>query len=198
FVAAALAAGLLYHRRTGKGVYLDISQVESANWSLSPWLLDYEIDGILRLRDGNRHAHMAPHGAFPCAVEANDEDRSVGDRWVAIACRSDDDWKILASIIGADASKFATLAARKQNEDELEKIVSAWTRTRTRAQVAQQLQTNGVAAVPVEDFADLHDDPQLVLRKHFEPHTHAFLGAGLYERNGFRLPDSPAGYDHAG
>src|SRR6476646_1224822 len=93
YVAAALAAGLLYHRRTGKGVYLDISQVESAHWSLSPWLLDYEIDGIMRLRDGNRHAHMAPHGAFPCAREHDIAD-TVGDRWVAIACRTDNDWKV--------------------------------------------------------------------------------------------------------
>jgi benzylsuccinate CoA-transferase BbsF subunit len=193
FVSAALAAGLLYHRRTGNGVYLDISQVESANWSLSPWLLDYEVDGVLRLRDGNRHAHMAPHGAFRCADESG-----VSDRWVAIACRTDHDWGVLASIIGADASKYPTLADRKRREDEVEALVTAYTKTRTRAEVAQLLQANGIEAVPVEDFADLHDDPQLALRKHFLPHTHAFLGPGLYERNGFRMADAPGGYDQAG
>ena len=52
--------------------------------------------------------------------------------------------------------------------------------------------------MPVEDFGDLHDDPQLALRNHFEPHTHAFLGAGLYERNGFRMSDAPSGYEQAG
>src|SRR4029077_12061627 len=100
-----------------------------------------------------------------------------------------------ASIIGADAERFATLGERKTHEDELERIVSAWTRTRTRAEVARLLQADGIEAVPVEDFADLHDDPQLAVRKHFEPHTHAFLGPGLYERNGFRMSDAPAGYD---
>src|SRR5204863_557105 len=79
YVAAALAAGLLYRRRTGKGVYLDVAQVETAHWSLSPWLLDYELDDVLRLRNGNRHADAAPHGAFRCADEGD-----VGDRWVAI------------------------------------------------------------------------------------------------------------------
>ena len=58
---------------------------------------------------------------------------------------------------------------------------------RTRAEVAEQLQAAGIEAVPVQDFGDLHDDPQLAHRGHFEPHTHPFLGAGLYERNGFRL-----------
>jgi crotonobetainyl-CoA:carnitine CoA-transferase CaiB-like acyl-CoA transferase len=64
--------------------------------------------------------------------------------------------------------------------------------------VAQQLQTLGIEAVPVEDWGDMHDDPQLALRNHFERHTHAFLGPRLYEHNGFRLSDSPGGYDQAG
>ena len=188
------AAGLLYHRRTGKGVYLDISQVESANWSLSPWLLDYEVDGVLRLRDGNRHAHMAPHGAFRCADESGiarplGRDRVPHRRRLARA-RVDHRRR---RVDGSPRSPSGKL-----HEDEVEALVTAWTRTRTRAEVAQTLQANGIEAVPVEDFADLHDDPQLALRKHFEPHTHAFLGPGLYERNGFRMSDAPAGYDQAG
>ena len=193
YVAAALGAGLLYQRRTGNGAYLDISQVESANWSLSPWLLDYEVDGVLRLRDGDRHAHASPHGAFACVDEGD-----VGDRWVAIACWSDEQWVALAKVIGADAAAYPTLGARKQNEDKIEALVSAWTATRTRADVAEQLQAIGIEAVPVEDFGDLHDDPQLALRNHFETHTHAFLGEGLYEHNGFRLSDAPCGYEQAG
>jgi crotonobetainyl-CoA:carnitine CoA-transferase CaiB-like acyl-CoA transferase len=90
------------------------------------------------------------------------------------------------------------LAGRKEREDEIEAALSAFTATRTRADIAEQLQALGLEAVPVEDFGDLHDDPQLALRDHFEPHTHAFLGAGLYERNGFRMSDAPSGYEQAG
>jgi len=141
---------------------------------------------------------MAPHGAFPCKIEANNQDRSVGDRWVAVACRTDNDWKVLASIIGTDASKYPTLAQRKLHEDEVEALVAAWTKHRTRAEVAEILQSNGIEAVPVADFADLHDDRQLELRHHFEGHTHPFLGPGLYERNGFRMSDAPGGYEQSG
>ena len=62
----------------------------------------------------------------------------------------------------------------------------------------EELQRAGIEAVPVEDFGDLHDDPQLSLRSHFEPHTHAFLGPGLYERNGFRMSEAPSGYEQSG
>jgi benzylsuccinate CoA-transferase BbsF subunit len=194
YVAAALAAGLLYRRRTGKGVYLDIAQVETAHWSLSPWLLDYELDDVVRLRDGNRHAHAAPHGAFRCADEGD-----IGDRWVAIACWSDDEWTGLARLLGLDGDRGLTsLAGRKEREDEIEAALSAWTATRTRADIAAQLQAAGIEAVPVEDFGDMNDDPQLALRNHFERHTHPYLGPRLYERNGFRLAESPGGYGQSG
>jgi crotonobetainyl-CoA:carnitine CoA-transferase CaiB-like acyl-CoA transferase len=193
YVATALAAGLLYRQRTGRGVYLDLSQVESAIYSLAPWLLEYEREGTIRLRDGNRHPDAVPHGAFPCADEG-----AVSDRWVAIACWSDTEWSSLAGMIGIDDPSLTTLPARQARIDEVEALVAAWTRTQSRAAVADRLQAAGVEAVPVADFGDLHDDPQLAARAHFEPHHHPFLGDGLYERNGFRLSASPSGYDRAG
>src|SRR5581483_4494150 len=193
FVATALAAGLHYRRRTGRGVYLDLSQVESAIYSLSPWLLDYALDGVNRAREGNRSARAVPHGAFPCADEGD-----VGDRWIAIACWTDDEWARLAPLVGLDGPGLATLDARKARIDEVEAAVADWTRTRTRLDIAGQLQDLGIEAVPVNDFGDLHADPQVAAREHFVPLTHPFMGDGLYERNGFRLSDAPSGYWRAG
>src|SRR5205085_6476178 len=53
FVATALAAALLHHRATGDGVYVDLSQVECAAWTLSDWLLAYKRDGVIGERLGN-------------------------------------------------------------------------------------------------------------------------------------------------
>ncbi|HEX5614651.1 MAG TPA: CoA transferase [Acidimicrobiia bacterium] len=193
FVATALAAGLLHRARTGQGVYLDISQVETAIYSLTPWLLDHALDGHTQLRDGNRHRDAVPHGAFPCADEGD-----VSDRWVAIACWSDDDWQRLAAIVGIDDPALATLAARRVQIDRVEEIVASWTATRQRHEVAAQLQAAGIEAVPVADFGDLHDDPQLAHRDHFVSLTHPYLGPGLYERNGFRIDAAPSRYGRAG
>ena len=126
FVATALAAALLYRRRTGRGVYLDVSQVESAIYSLAPWLLDYERDGVIRLRDGNRHAGAVPHGAFPCADEAG-----VGDRWVAIACWTDDQWDAFARVDRSSTIRRSRRSPRARRAiDEVEALVAGWTRTR--------------------------------------------------------------------
>ena len=68
---------------------------------------------------------MAPHGIF----------RAAGDeRWIALAVRDDDEWRRFAAAIGAPElagdARFATLAARKANEDALEDLVTAWTAAR--------------------------------------------------------------------
>ena len=193
YVATALAAGLLYRRATGRGVYLDMSQVETACYSLAPWLLDFETRGVVRLRNGNRHPDAVPHGAFPCLDEGD-----TGDRWVAIACWSDDEWQSLAALAGVDEPSLDTLAARRRRIDDVERLVARWTATRTRAEVADELQALGIEAVPVSDFGDLHSDPQLAARDHFVPLEHPYLGAGLYERNGFRVSGTRSGYTRSG
>jgi crotonobetainyl-CoA:carnitine CoA-transferase CaiB-like acyl-CoA transferase len=189
FVASALAAGLLYRRRTGRGVYFDLAQVEAGSYSLSPWLLDYELDGVIGTRMGNRSTRAVPHGVFACRGD---------DRWVAIACWTDDEWARLSGIIGFHDPSLATLAARLERVDDVEAAVEASTSTRTREEIANLLQSAGIEAVPVWDFGDVHDDPQVASRAHFVRLTHPFMGDGLYERNGIRLSDAPNGYSRSG
>lgn len=170
FVATALAAGLLHRRRTGRGVYFDLSQVEAAAWSLSPWLLAYELEGRVITRMGNDDptGRARVHGVFPCAGD---------DRWVAIAAWTDEEAERLRKITGDDPA--------------------AWTSVRTPFEVAATLQAAGIEAVPVQDFADCFADPQYAHRGHFVALHHPVLGEGRYERNGFRLSDAPGGYDRA-
>jgi crotonobetainyl-CoA:carnitine CoA-transferase CaiB-like acyl-CoA transferase len=189
FSATAIAAGVLYRRRTGRGVYIDVSQVENALYALSPFLLDYAVNGHTIVRNGNRSPYAAPHGAFPCRAEGE-----IGDRWVAIAVWNDDEWARLAGLLGFDDASLATTSARLAREGEVERAVAAWTRERTRDEVATQLQAAGIEAVPVMDFADLNADAQLAHRGHFVELAHPVLGSCLYERNGFRLSDAPSGY----
>jgi benzylsuccinate CoA-transferase BbsF subunit len=186
FCASAMAAALLYHRRTGRGVHIDLSQVEAAQYALSPWLLDYVVNGHILKNMGNRSPRTAPHGAFACRGD---------DRWVAIATWSDEEWARLAQIIGLEDPSMARVAARLERVDEVEAAVSAWTADRTREDVAAQLQAEGIEAMPVQDWQDLMDDAQLEARGHFARLQHAVVGESLYQHNGFRLSDAPASYE---
>jgi benzylsuccinate CoA-transferase BbsF subunit len=174
FVATALAAGLLHLRRTGRGVHLDVSQVEAAVYSLTPWVLDYVVNGHVGMRQGNRSDRFALHGVFPCRGD---------DRWVAIACWVDDDGQRLARIMGVDTATEA--------------LVGRWTEPQDAQMVADALQRAGIEAVPVADFLDAAADPQLAHRGHFVDLEHPCMGPCRYERNGFRLSDAPAGYERS-
>ncbi len=193
FVATALAAGLEYRHRTGRGVYLDLAQVEAGVFALSPWLVTAQTEGRIGVRDGNRSPRAVPHGAFPCADE-----NGVADRWVAVAAWDDAAWNELAAVLGLQDPTLEGLDARAARIDEIEAAVAAWTSSRRRDEVCKILQARGVEAVPVEDFGDVHDDPQVAARDHFLPLVHPVMGPGLYERNGFRLSDAESGYDRAG
>jgi crotonobetainyl-CoA:carnitine CoA-transferase CaiB-like acyl-CoA transferase len=164
-----MAAALLHNRMTGNGVYVDVSQVECAAWTLSDWLLAYHRDGVIGERRGNAHPDAALHGLFRCAGE---------DRWIAVAAWDDDELHRLHALTGED--------------------VEAWTVTRDPQAVASELQDAGLEAVPVQDFADLNNDPQLAHRGHFVRLEHPELGDGEYEHNGFRVDELAAGYDRSG
>jgi crotonobetainyl-CoA:carnitine CoA-transferase CaiB-like acyl-CoA transferase len=134
-------------------------------------LLDYDMSGTQLERDGNRDAYMSPHGVFRSAGE---------DRWVSLAVRNNDEWQRFGTVIGqpelAADSRFSSLTARKQNEDELETIVTQWTITRSPEEATAQLQAAGIPSAPSMSNKDLSTDPHLNSRPIFVYLDHPEVG----------------------
>lgn len=187
FGLVAVLAALDHRRRTGQGVYVDLSQYEAGVQFVLPSLLDYEAHGRVPGPAGNRADHASPHGVFPCRGE---------DRWCAIAVETDAQWRALCRVAGhpewAEDPRFSTLDARKQHEDELEALVAGWTREHEAAWLAETLQAAGVPACPVQRTSDLFTDPQLRERAVWRELAHPVLGRFHYVAPPFCLPESPA------
>ena len=185
FAALLLAAALLRRRRTGEGQHIDLSQVEAGIVCLTESILTCTANGEILTRMGNRSRHAAPHGVFRAADEDGRE------CWVAIAVHDDEDWRRLVAALGRPAwaarPALATLAGRQQHVGEIEARLEEWTREQRAAEVAARLQAAGVDAAPVEDFGDLHDDPQLAHRRHFRTVEHAVLGSHAAETHAIRF-----------
>jgi len=147
--AFALLAALYHRRKTGEGQYIDMSQWECGMGLLPEAIMDYTMNGHQPPRDGNRDAFIAPHGVFP-SKDRFENSGTVIDMWVSIVAADEADFERLARAMGNPAlardPRFATAAARKQNEDELETIISAWTSERSAAEAERILQAAGVAA----------------------------------------------------
>ena len=186
FGAVAIGAALLYRARTGRGTFIDLSQVESGVYGLTEWLAGYGASGHSFGRIGNRVPHAAPHGVFPCAG---------ADRWIAIAVHDDEDWQRLVRAMCAPAwatdPQLATLDGRLRQLDLVEQRLAEWTATQPAEALAAELQAAGLDAALVADMQDLLHDPQLAHRGHFVELTHPVVGRYVVEANGMRFSDSP-------
>ena len=186
-LCSIVVAALDYRRRTGKGLYLDMSQMETAITFWGPGLLDYIVNGRIATRMGNRDPYMAPHGVFPCLGD---------DKWVAIAVGSDEEWQALCRAMGdpdwAREPRFATFLGRKENEDELEPLLAEWTKDYSPEEVMVMLQGVGVAAGAVATAPGLFGDAQLRHYGHLVPLEHTVIGIHHYHKPPYRLSKTPA------
>ena len=186
FLVAAVLAAVDYRRRTGKGQYLDLSQMEAGIHFIAPAILDYTVNKRVETRDGNRCPYAAPHGAYPCQGD---------DRWCAIGVFSDGEWNALCQVMGnpewTKEATFATLLSRKENEEELNEQLGEWTRNFTAEEVMEKLQAAGVPAGVVKNAADIQDDPQLAYRHYFWQLEHPEIGKHYCEAAGFTLSKTP-------
>jgi benzylsuccinate CoA-transferase BbsF subunit len=187
FTVSAIAGALDYRRRTGAGQLLDISQLEVGLQFLSPWLLNYSVNGVEQKAAGNRCDYAAPYGVYRCAGE---------DRWCAISVFTDTEWESFCHVMGNPAwaghQKFTTLRGRKENEDELDKLIQEWTCRLDAHDVMHLLQEKGIAAGVVQNAKDLFEDPQLKEREFLWVGEHKEMGTSSFLAQPSRLSKTPA------
>jgi crotonobetainyl-CoA:carnitine CoA-transferase CaiB-like acyl-CoA transferase len=187
FTAMALLAALDHHRRTGQGQYIDQSQAESSLHFLTPAILDYTVNGRVENRAGNTDSRFAPHGVYPARGD---------DRWVAVVCTTDSQWRALASAMKRDNlrddPRYATAAARLERREELDAMVAEFTKMLEAGEAEAILQTAGVAAYQVQNSSEIFADPQIRHRGHFVAVEHPTIGATYVEGPRAKLSRTPA------
>jgi benzylsuccinate CoA-transferase BbsF subunit len=194
--AFAILAALFHRKKTGEGQYLDMSQWECAMGLLPEGILEYTFNGREPERIGNADPMMAPHGVFKCLDRPEKIMGLSVDQFVAIACNDDLDWRRLAHAMGraelVTDAKFATLAARKANEEELDAIINAWTAVQRAAAVADALQHAGVPAAVVADNKYLADeDPHLRERGYWVYKEHPEIGTRQHAGVPWKMSRTP-------
>lgn len=193
FMVALTMAALRHRQRTGEGQHIDCSQAEASLHFLAPALLDQQVNDHTWTRMGNRDLQYAPHGVYP----------SMGvDRWLAIACVSNDAWVQLCRVAGLDHlvhdPGFATAAQRLLRQDDLDAALSAWTRTLTAEAAQAALIEAGVAAHVVQGSADCFADEQLLHRNHYVRVPHPDHGEVFVENTRWTMSETPARVAWAG
>ena len=176
FGAVAVMMALLHRKLTGRGQYIDQSQLETALALLPEGLLEFAMNGTQPKRSGSHHRWMAPHNCYKAAGDDN--------KWVSIAVGTEAEWRALCAAMGQPAlasdARFRDAAARKQNEDALDEIITQWTRTRDRWDITRELQRAGVAAFPSMSNKDLATDEHLRERGYLVQLEHPIVGRRIH------------------
>jgi crotonobetainyl-CoA:carnitine CoA-transferase CaiB-like acyl-CoA transferase len=153
----AVLAALHYRERTGKGQFIELSQGECITRVMS-WVWPYQqITGKGAMPAGNRDVSICPADTFRCA----------DDTFVALAAPSPEEFKGLCLAMGrpelADDPRFRDHLTRLQEENAVEilRIIAAWVRTKTPAEIEGLAEKHGFAASHLYTIKDVVED------KHF-------------------------------
>ena len=177
-VQGILAA--LYHRDVlggGHGQVVDVSLMEAAFAMLESTVPEYDRLGIVREPTGTNLSGIAPSNIF----------KSRDDLWMVIAANNDNLFRRLCDAMGrpelADDTRFATHAARGENQVEIEGIVADWARERDATEIDRVLNEAGVVCGPIYTVAEIFRDPQYAAREmlveHLDPEFGPYVGPGI-------------------
>lgn len=175
YLAASILAAIHHRKHTGEGQRIDAAMMEAVSLQVGDAILEYGTTGHVRKPSGNRHPHIAPHGIFECA----------NDAWIAVAAENDDAFTALCQCLDKPElfrdERFSSMSARKENEAELEAILSTSFSNSDATTQEKLLQQAGVCAAVCAEFMPIYRDstPQFSERQFLRPVTHPETGTHL-------------------
>jgi formyl-CoA transferase len=145
----------IYNRsHTGLGQVVDVALVDSAVASLEIINMIYLVEGRLPQRIGNRYESVYPYDSF-----------QAKDDLVIIAGGNDKLWSLFAKHIGrpelANHPDYTRTRDRVKNNVAVKQIVEEWTKTKTAAEVVEELLAIGVPAAPIYNIEQVVADPHI-------------------------------------
>ena len=156
---AALMTALHQRDRTGEGQYIDLSMSDMLTHLMPEAVFDYAVNARQPMLQGNRDRLHAPQGVYRCRG---------WDAWVGISITTEREWRALCDVLGqpelAEDPQFATAEERQARHDELDALITRWTRRNRREEAVRLLQEAGVAAGASFNTKDLLNDRHLKAR----------------------------------
>jgi formyl-CoA transferase len=157
---AGILGGLLHRARTGEGQLVEVAMHEAAVIALVTALgALVDGDGNVPERTGNRHPALAiaPYNVY-----------LTRDGHVAIFTASERHWQSIVRVLGRedllDDPDFANTPARAARMEEIDAMVEAWTRERSKDEVLAALSAAHVPCAPVRTAREVLTDPHLTQR----------------------------------
>jgi CoA:oxalate CoA-transferase len=180
FTAFSIVGALLHRQKTGEGQTIDISMQECM-WQLTSveFAPYYFLNGQEPPRLGNQHAAM-----IPCNLYQTKDGRIF----------------IMAGVLDRkdllETPLCANQAERYQHREEINDIVSAWTKTKTTDEIHDLLKEADVPCSKLPAFSEVCNDPQLLSRNAIIEVEQAISGKVKVPGSLFKLSKTPGKIDY--
>jgi crotonobetainyl-CoA:carnitine CoA-transferase CaiB-like acyl-CoA transferase len=154
YAATAVLAALAHRERSGRGQHVDLALLDVQVATLANQAESYLVTGRPPGRLGNAHPSIVPYQAFETA-----------DGHVVVAVGNDAQFERLCEVVGrpelARDERFATNGARVRHRGELVAWLAPILAGRPGRDWTEALEAAGVPCGPINDLAEVFDDPQV-------------------------------------
>jgi len=169
FALVGVLAALEARRRTGAGQHIDTSLVD-AGVALSVWEATEYFSGVgVPAALGSAHRMNAPYQAIRCA-----------DGYITIGAANERLFGRLSEVLGhpewCQMPEFADNASRVKNRAALAERIESILGAQSAAHWLALLAANDIPCGPINDYAQVFADPQIVAREMVVDVTHPTLG----------------------
>lgn len=185
YATVAILAALMHRDRTGEGQHIDMALLDTQVAMLANMGSNYLNSGKPPRRWGNAHANIVPYQTFACA-----------DGHIIVATGNDGQYQKFVEAGGrpdlAADPRFATNPLRVQHRDVLVPLLAEMVKMRTRDEWIARLEAVGVPCGPINDLADVFDNPQVKARGVTVEIAHPAAGKVKLVRSPMKMSATPA------
>lgn len=176
YITAAYGAfgatmALMESRRSGRGQMVDMALYEAAFTMLEASVPSYDRHKFIPTREGSRLPYMAPNNLY----------RAADGTYVLIGANNDVVFRKLTEAMGrpelARDPRYATIAARWQHVDEVDRMVGEWIGGLDSREAERRLDAAGVPTSRVYKLPDIFDDAHYQARDMVPRVPHPTLGS---------------------
>ncbi|MBA6139688.1 CaiB/BaiF CoA transferase family protein [Pseudomonas sp. FYR_2] len=190
YSTVAMLAALAHRDQAGVGQHVDMALLDVQVACLANQAMNYLTTGNPPRRLGNAHPNIVPYQDFPTAD---------GDFILTVG--NDGQFRKFAEVAGqpqwADDPRFVTNKQRVANRAELIPLIRQATVFKTTAEWVSQLEAAGVPCGPINDLAQMFQDPQVLARGLAVSIAHPLAGSVPQVASPIRLSETPVEYRRA-
>ena len=182
-LVSGILAALIQRGKTGRGQHVEVAMLDVAIPALTSAIAP-ALQGMKFKRLGNRHWGACPTNIYPAA-----------DGEILIFCLTESHWRTLAKLMNREEliadPRCRNHATRLKIADELDTVVSEWTRTQPRDAIVARLIEAGIPCAPVRSVEEVIADPEVAARRTLIDSDYPTRGAIRVAGTPIKLSDAP-------